>query len=125
MNKNLGEIRNRQFSKINTSKLLKLLILHVLSKGKSYYGTEISDIISNDIMKGNWRPNNGLLYPVLLEIEANGWITGWWDEPDRKNKKHYKITDDGIQHYNNIKLIYKPLIEETIKLNKYILDEIY
>lgn len=123
INNNYGEYRNRQFSKLNTTKLVKLLCLHFLIK-KSYYGNELSDIIEKTL-NYKWKPSNGMLYPLLRNMEENQWVKGWWDEPDKKNKRHYKITDEGIKHYNKIKLIYKPILEEAIEINKCILNEVY
>jgi PadR family transcriptional regulator PadR len=117
----LGEERSRQTGKMNTTLITKLFILHFLSK-RSYYGHELSDEIENKCL---WRPSNGLMYPLLRSMEENLWIEGWWDEPDKKSKRHYKITDEGLQHYSRIKSIYKPLIQENLNLLQNTMNVIY
>jgi PadR family transcriptional regulator, regulatory protein PadR len=117
----LGEERSRQTSKMNTTIITKLFILHFLSQ-KSFYGHELSDEIEKTC---HWRPSNGLIYPLLRDMEENLWVEGWWDEPDRKNKRHYKITNEGLSYYNKVKTIYKPLIKENLNLLQNTLNAIY
>jgi DNA-binding PadR family transcriptional regulator len=110
-----GNLRNRNFpNKINTTTIVKLLILNMLIR-KSHYGNEIIDKI--EISLGyKWRPSPGMIYPLLRNMEEDLLIEGWWDEPDKKTKRHYKITDIGIKHYESIKSLYKPLLEESLSI---------
>lgn len=121
---NLGDTRNRQATKLNITNMLKLLILDFLIKDKACYGNELSSRIE-ETFSGSYRPSNGLIYPLLRDMEENLWIEGWWDEPDKKSKRRYKITDEGIKYFNNIKLIYKPLIEESFAVTYGVLNKIY
>lgn len=119
-----GENRNRQFpNKINTTTVVKLLILNLLTK-RSYYGNELIDEIEK-IMCYKWRPSPGMIYPLLRNMEDNLIVEGWWDEPDKKTKRHYKITDIGIKHYERIKAINKPLLEESLSIIDSTIDAIY
>lgn len=119
-----GENRNRQFpNKINTTAIVKLLILNLLIT-KSHYGNEIIDKIEI-IFNYLWRPSPGMIYPLLRDMEENMFIEGWWDEPDKKTKRHYRITDIGIKHYESIKLLYKPLLEESLNIIDCTINAIY
>ena len=49
-----------------------------------------------------WEPSPGMIYPMLRNLESEGYITGWWAEPDRRSIKHYKLTPEGYEHYKKI-----------------------
>ncbi|HEY5535232.1 MAG TPA: helix-turn-helix transcriptional regulator [Ignavibacteria bacterium] len=72
-----------------------------------------------------WKPSNSLIYPLLRNMEENIWVKGWWDIPDKKTRRNYMITDEGIKHYNTIKLIYKPLLDESLAITQGVLNKIY
>lgn len=119
-----GNNRNRQFpNKINTTTIIKMLILNLLLQ-KNHYGNEIIDKIEA-IFNYLWRPSPGMIYPLLRIMEENMLVEGWWDEPDKKTKRHYKITDIGIKYYENIKLLYKPLLEESLSIIDSTINAIY
>jgi PadR family transcriptional regulator, regulatory protein PadR len=110
-----GINRNRNFpNKLNTTTIVKLFILHFLYE-KSYYGNELIDKIEYSL-NYNWRPSPGMIYPLLRDMEENLLVEGWWDEPDKKTKRHYRITDTGIKHYEKVKSLYKPLLEESLSI---------
>lgn len=116
--------RNRQFpSKISTTSFAKLYILHLLNE-RSYYGNEIIDEIKKRL-NNLWEPSPGMIYPMLRNLESEGYITGWWAEPDRRSIKHYKLTPDGFEHYKKIKLLYKSDVQDSLALLKYIMSDIY
>jgi len=116
--------RNRQFpSKVSTTSFVKLYILHLL-KEKSYYGNELIDEIKTR-MNNKWEPSPGMVYPLLRELEENSYIEGWWQEPDKRSVRHYKLTDSGYNHYKKIKLLYKPIFEDSLVIVKNTLSDIY
>jgi PadR family transcriptional regulator, regulatory protein PadR len=119
-----GEKRNRYFaSKLNTTSIFKLFILHFLLK-KDCYGNELIDKISYSL-DHKITPSPGIIYPLLRDMEENLWVEGNWTEPDKKSKRIYKITDEGIKHYNSIRLIYKPMLEESMDIVEKTLKTIY
>ena len=120
----LGSIRNRQSSKLNTTNILKIMILDFLIKDGSCYGHELSAKVEVE-MNYMWKPSNGLIYPLLRHMEENMWLEGWWDVPDKKTRRNYRITDEGIKHFNTIKLIYKPLLDESLAITQGVLNKIY
>ncbi|HEY8361371.1 MAG TPA: PadR family transcriptional regulator [Tissierellaceae bacterium] len=116
--------RQRQFpSKISTTSFVKLYILHLLQE-KSYYGNKIKDEIKKRL-DGKWEPSPGMIYPLLREMEKEGYIVGWWEEPEKRSIKRYKITDEGIKHYKTILLQNKPTFEDSLHIIKNVLKDIY
>lgn len=116
--------RNRQFpSKISTTFFVKLYILHLL-KDKSYYGNEIIDEIRSRL-DNKWEPSPGMVYPLLRELEEEGYVTGWWEEPDKRSIRRYRLTDKGYKHYQIILLQYKPTFEDSLYIVQTVLKDIY
>lgn len=120
-----GENRKRIATldnRINTTKLVKLYILHYLIyEKKEEYGLEIVNYINENFTK----VSNGLVYPLLRDMEENLYLTAKWEDFDRKNKRLYKITDEGIEHYNRIKPDYYEAIEYNISIYNNIINKIY
>ena len=116
--------RSRQFpSKISTTSFVKLYILHLLNE-RSHYGNEIIDEIGGRLNR-KWEPSPGMIYPMLRELESEGYIVGWWDEPDKRSIRHYKLTPEGFEHYKKIKLLYKDNIEDSLTMLNCMMADIY
>jgi PadR family transcriptional regulator, regulatory protein PadR len=72
------------------------LVLSILSKGESYGYELIQEVkrLSGD--KIEW--TDGMLYPVLHRMEANGWIKARWAQMENgRKRKYYSIKKDGQQ----------------------------
>lgn len=70
------------------------LILSLLTRGESYGYELIQEIkrLSGDQIK--W--TDGMLYPVLHRMEADGWIKSRWEEMENgRRRKYYSIKADG------------------------------
>lgn len=120
----MSKTRNRQFpSKISTTQFVKLYVLHLLIE-RSYYGNELIDEIKIRL-SNSWEPSPGMIYPLLRELESNNYIIGWWDEPDKRSIRHYKITNEGFEHYKKIKSLYKQSFDDSLQIIKSILLDIY
>lgn len=116
--------RQRQFpSTISTTSFVKLYILHLLNE-KSYYGNEIKDEISLRL-NYKWSPSPGMIYPLLNDMEENGYIKGLWDEPTKRSIRRYRITDTGIQHYKVIKKQNRSSFDKSLVIINNILKDIY
>ncbi len=120
-----GETRKRIATldnRINTTKLVKLYILHYLIyENNEEYGLEIVNYINKNFTK----VSNGLVYPLLRDLEENLYLTAKWEDFDRKNKRLYKITDEGIEHYKKIKVDYFHAIEYNISIYNSVFNQIY
>lgn len=116
--------RNRQFpSKISTTSFVKLYILHLL-KDRSYYGNEIIEEIKTRLDE-KWEPSPGMVYPLLRELEKEGYVKGWWEEPDKRSIRRYRLTDEGYKHYKVILLQNQAIFEDALSIVKNVLKDIY
>ncbi len=120
----MAKSRNRQFpSTISTTSFVKLYILHLLRE-KSYYGNEIIDEIKARL-DYKWEPSPGMVYPLLRELESNGYIVGWWDEPDKRSIRRYRLTDLGMEHYKVLVLNNRSVFEDSMTIVGNVLKDIY
>lgn len=120
---NISE-RQRQFpSTISTTSLVKLYIFHLLNE-KNYYGNKLKDEISRRL-KGKWSPSPGMVYPLLNQLESEGYIIGRWEEPLKRTKRIYTITDKGKDFYLIIKMHHRNSFDDSIVIIKSILKDIY
>jgi DNA-binding PadR family transcriptional regulator len=116
--------RQRQFpTTLSTTQFVKLYILHLLNE-KNYYGNRLKDEIGRRL-KGKWSPSYGMIYPLLRELEKEGYIEGWWDDPSKRSIRRYKITDAGIEHYKVIKRQNKEYLDDSLIIIKSVLNDIY
>jgi DNA-binding PadR family transcriptional regulator len=94
--------------------LLPLYILHLVSQ-KPHYGNEIMELLA-ECTNGQWVSNPGAIYPLLTLLEHEGFVTGEWEDPDKRTIRVYTITSSGIDEVRRIKSIVLPKIEETIQV---------
>lgn len=94
--------------------LLSLLVLHLLSEQPRY---------GNDIMReieertgGHWGSNPGAIYPLLSAMEESGLADGHWEDPDKRTRRIYKLTDNGRKELERLKEIMRPKLEEAIRV---------
>lgn len=114
--------RNTTF-KISMTAIVKLLILNMLSQ-EQLYGNKIIDNITL-IFKDKWTPSPGMIYPLLRQLEDEGYIIGWWSEPVKRTTRYYKITDEGINYFEIIKKNYQVLISDSIQMLESIINAVY
>ena len=70
------------------------MILTLLSKGETYGYALIQEVKKLSGDKIEW--TDGMLYPVLHRMEANGWIKSRWVEIENgRKRKYYSIRRDG------------------------------
>ncbi len=116
--------RQRQFpSTLSTTSFVKLYILHLLVE-KNYYGNKLKDEITRRLNE-KWSPSYGMIYPMLRQLEEEGYIEGWWEEPNKRSIRRYKITDSGLEHYRVIKLQNKESIDDSMLILRNVLKDIY
>lgn len=116
--------RQRQFpTKISTTSFVKLYILHLLNEN-TYYGNKIKDEIKRRL-KDKWEPSPGMIYPLLRQLESEGYIVGSWDEPNKRSIRRYRITDTGKEHYKVILLQNKYAFDDSLTIISSVLKDIY
>ncbi len=120
----MSDIRNRQFStKVSTTSLMKMFILHLLLK-EALYGNQIIDQIKQKLQY-KWEPSPGMIYPLLRQLEDSGFVISWWLEPDKKSIRYYRITEEGTSHLERLKIRYKKPVEDARDIMQYVIDEIF
>lgn len=72
---------------------LVLLVLGVL-KGGPLHGYAIARRISEG-SGGVFQPGEGLLYPLLHELEEKGSIRSRWEDAEGRRRKVYALTPEG------------------------------
>lgn len=70
------------------------LVLSILESGESY-GYAIQQRVA-ELSEGEMNWTEGMLYPVLHRLEAQGWIRSTWRVGDSgRNRKYYALTAKG------------------------------
>lgn len=118
-----GERQRQLPSTLSTTSFVKLYILHLLVE-KNYYGNKLKDEITRRLNE-KWSPSYGMIYPMLRQLEEEGYIEGWWEEPNKRSIRRYKITDSGLEHYRVIKLQNKESIDDSMLILRNVLKDIY
>jgi PadR family transcriptional regulator PadR len=98
---------------------LSLLILSLLSR-KSMYGYEIAATVHRDT-DGTFTWREGSLYPNLHKLQADGLITGEWEEKETgRRRRYYHITDKGraalrdkVQSWNELHRAVNQILEKS------------
>ncbi|HSH34733.1 PadR family transcriptional regulator, partial [Schnuerera sp.] len=88
------------------------------------YGNEIIEEIKNRL-NNKWEPSPGMVYPLLRQLEKEGYVTGWWQEPNKRSIRRYRLTDSGYRHYQTILLQHKTSFEDSLSIVQNVLKDIY
>lgn len=102
--------------------LLPLYVLHLVSQ-KPRYGNEIMEIIA-ERTGGQWISNPGAIYPLLAELEQEGFIEGIWEDPQKRTVRIYSLTRAGEQELARLKAIVDPKLREAVDVLRALLDEL-
>jgi len=83
--------------KKGSGRRLVLLVLGVLAEGPAHgYGIVRKVGERSD---GVLRLEEGLVYPLLHELEQAGLVAGHWEEAGARRRKVYSLTVDGAARY--------------------------
>ena len=91
---------------VNTKMLYTFYILKELAKGETIFGNKILEVFRNKFQNAE-RPfpvSSSTIYETLYDLELKGYVTSHWigDEAmNKRSKKVYAITDDGVEFYKN------------------------
>ncbi len=58
---------------------------------------------------------SGLIYPLLYELEKNGFIMGEWTQKGRRRTKYYSITPSGKELLNRLRALFVMPVGEALK----------
>jgi PadR family transcriptional regulator, regulatory protein PadR len=73
--------------------VLPLLVLHLLGEEPSYGGALMERI--ETLSRGLIAVNPNTMYPLLRRLEADGFVAGEWEHPERRSRRFYRLTDAG------------------------------
>jgi DNA-binding PadR family transcriptional regulator len=102
--------------------LLPLYVLHLLDE-QPRYGNELMSLI-NERTEGGWGTNPGAIYPLLTELEQQGFISGEWEDPDKRTVRRYRITDGGREELDRLKAVMRPKLREALEVLRDMLDDL-
>jgi PadR family transcriptional regulator PadR len=75
--------------------LLETCVLAILKRGDTY-GYVITQTLMDE-----FGISESTLYPVLRRLKANGLCTTYDESHDGRNRRYYKITDQGKKKYQS------------------------
>lgn len=102
--------------------LLSLYALHLLDE-KPRYGNDIMHEIE-DRTQGRWGSNPGAIYPLLNAMEERSFVEGEWEDPDKRTRRTYRITELGQQELNRLKEVFRPKLEEAINVMRHVYEDL-
>jgi PadR family transcriptional regulator len=73
--------------------LLRLLVLHALSRGPSY-GNQLIEFAA-EATAGLLAVNPNTMYPLLRALEQEGLVAAAWEHPERRSRRFYTLTGAG------------------------------
>lgn len=93
------------------------IILALLEK-KAMYGYEMIKEIEVH-SEGIFAFKEGTLYPILHQMEAQGWVEAYWEqqEESKRKRKYYQITTNGLKQLEEKKeewLVFRNTIDRVL-----------
>ena len=94
--------------------LLPVLVLQLIAD-EPRYGNELMKSIRRRTA-GQWVANPGAIYPLLTQLEEEGFISGEWDDERKRTTRIYEITPAGEEELVRLKEIIRPKLSEAIEV---------
>ena len=103
---------------VNVKMLYTLYILKELSKGEVIFGNKILSIFRESFTNSNapFPISSSTVYETLYSLEENGYVVSKWSGDEflnKRSKKIYSITDEGLKYYKLNIANYVDGIEKT------------
>jgi len=102
--------------------LLSLYVLHLLAE-KPRYGNDIMRAIE-DRTNRRWGSNPGAIYPLLAAMEDRGLVEGKWEDPEKRTRRIYQLTQAGNQELGRLKEVIRPKLEEAINVLRQLSEDL-
>lgn len=93
-----------------------LLILKIL-QGKPAYGNQIADEMKR-VTRETVKPNPNFIYPLLRQMEREGYVEGSWENPGTRGKRIYTITESGRRYFEELRATVKEKFLELERCHK-------
>jgi DNA-binding PadR family transcriptional regulator len=113
-----GEVRRRD--------IFTLLVFHLIARADSgaSYGNQLIEQIES-ITAGTVSLNPNTMYPLLRGLEGSGYIEGRWEHPEKRSRRLYTLTPEGLAEYDRLKQGLEPFLDSIIDSITLIKREIY
>ena len=91
---------------VNTKMLYSFYILKELSKGEVIFGNKVLEAFRDVFQSSNlpFPVSSSTIYETLYDLETKGYVVSSWSGDDflnKRSKKIYFITDDGVYYYKH------------------------
>lgn len=91
---------------VNTKMLYSFYILNELSKGEVIFGNKVLEAFKDVFQNSNlpFPVSSSTIYETLYDLESKGYVISKWTGDDflnKRSKKIYSITDDGVYYYKH------------------------
>lgn len=91
---------------VNTKMLYSFYILKELSKGEVIFGNKVLEAFRDVFQSSNlpFPVSSSTIYETLYDLETKGYVVSSWTGDDflnKRSKKIYSITDDGVYYYKH------------------------
>jgi DNA-binding PadR family transcriptional regulator len=93
--------------------LVPVLVLHLM-RDEPVYGNLIMKGIE-EMTDGVVSVNPNTIYPLLRSMEERGLIDGAWEHPDRRTRRFYSITDEGVAELVRLREGLEPILDSAIR----------
>jgi DNA-binding PadR family transcriptional regulator len=103
--------------------LVPVLVLHLM-RDEPVYGNLIMKGIE-EMTDGVVSVNPNTIYPLLRSREERGLIDGAWEHPDRRTRRFYSITDEGVAELERLREGLEPILDSAIRSMTLIKAELY
>ena len=91
---------------VNTKMLYSFYILKELSKGEVIFGNKVLEAFKDVFQNSNlpFPVSSSTIYETLYDLESKGYVISKWTGDDflnKRSKKIYSITDEGVYYYKH------------------------
>ena len=86
-------------------------MLHFLREDPSYGGRLMERV--GEVSGGLIAVNPNTMYPLLRELEAQGFVAGEWEHPERRSRRFYRLTDAGEVERRRLSAELGPRLQEV------------
>lgn len=59
--------------------------------------------------------SSGIVYPLLYELEKQGYIAGEWSQRGKRHTKHYSLTPEGKELLLRLRQLFDMPVKEALK----------
>jgi PadR family transcriptional regulator, regulatory protein PadR len=113
-----GELRRRD--------VFTLLVFHLIARSESHasYGNQLIEQIE-EVTSGTISLNPNTMYPLLRELESDGFIEGRWEHPEKRSRRMYTLTASGHEECERLRTALEPFLDQIVRSISLIKAEIY